>query len=88
MTIPGVDFAVAVGIIAAIGDVSRFRSAPKLGRMPRSSDGGGVSGYESTTDGSAISAHLRWSRGASRCFFMVSSFSLNASDTVAALVPS
>jgi transposase len=30
MTIPGVDFAVAVGIIAAIGDVSRFRSAQKL----------------------------------------------------------
>jgi transposase len=30
MTIPGVDFAVAVGIIAAVGDVSRFRSAQKL----------------------------------------------------------
>jgi transposase len=29
MTIPGVDFAVAVGILAAIGDVARFRSAQK-----------------------------------------------------------
>src|SRR2546427_663947 len=30
MTIPGVDFAVAVGLIAAIGDVTRFRSPQKL----------------------------------------------------------
>jgi transposase len=30
MTIPGVDFAVAAGLIAAIGDVTRFRSPHKL----------------------------------------------------------
>ena len=30
MTIPGVDFAVAVGLVAAIGDVTRFRSPQKL----------------------------------------------------------
>jgi transposase len=30
MTIPGVDFAVAVGLIAAIGEVTRFRSPQKL----------------------------------------------------------
>jgi transposase len=30
MTIPGVDFAVAVGLVAAVGDVTRFRSPQKL----------------------------------------------------------
>ena len=30
MTIPGVDFAVAIGLVAAIGDVTRFRSPQKL----------------------------------------------------------